>query len=178
MDTQKTATIMLMSGEADKALIAFMIATGFAAMGVQVKMWFTLWGANCLRRRRGLLHAWFRRRGRLEASVRRTDNDTVLQNMVDMLNRGGAAHLPLSRLNLLGLGTPIFNALLKRKSVAGLEELIRMADELGIEFTVCQICVDALALDPEDLVVSRPVAVKGVSQYMKDAMSSHYNTVI
>lgn len=169
---------MLLSGEQDKALAAFMIATGFAAMGVEVSMWFTLWGANCLRRRHGPFHGWFRRKGRREAEVRRMDNDTILQNMVDMLNRGGAASQPLSRLNLFGLGPVIFNALLKRKSVANLESLIHMAEELGIRFTICQVCVDALALDPDDLIVTQPVAVNGAAAYMKDAMSSQYNTVI
>jgi len=37
-------TIVLLSGDMDKAMAAFIIATGAAAMGMQVTMFFTFWG--------------------------------------------------------------------------------------------------------------------------------------
>lgn len=177
MDSNKTATIMVLSGDMDKVLVAFMVATGFAAMGVETKMWFTLWGANCLKKRRGLFHAWFNRPAENTQQHRHMDTDTFLQKGIEMLNRGGAGFLPLSRLNLFGLGPIIFKYILKRKGIPGLEELIHCAEEMNISFTICQICVDALALDTTDLMVST-FEVKGVSQYMKDSMASHYNIII
>ncbi len=43
-------TIVVFSGELDKALAAFIIATGAAAMGRKVTMFFTFWGLNILRK--------------------------------------------------------------------------------------------------------------------------------
>lgn len=50
-ETEK-ATILLVSGELDKAILAFEIAAGMAAMGTEVSMWFVLYGVNCLKNQR------------------------------------------------------------------------------------------------------------------------------
>jgi peroxiredoxin family protein len=97
--------------------------------------------------------------------------------MLEMLNRGGADHLPLSRLNLMGLGPLLFGKMLKKKNIPSLEELIRSADDLGVKFTMCQICFDALGLSVDDLIVPH-VEVQGVSAYAKDTMDAHVNLFI
>lgn len=178
MQKNKKATIMLFSTDMDKVLTAFVIATGFAAMGVEVKLWFTIWGANCLKKRRGLLHSWLKpRRSQGGQEYRRVESDTILQNMVEMLNRGGPGHLPLSRLNLFGLGPIIFNYILKIKKVPTVEEFIFTARDMGVQFTICQMCVDALALDTDDLIIDN-AEVKGVSQYMTDTSDAYYNIIL
>ncbi len=177
-DTKKRATVMVLSGDMDKALFAFVIATGYASMGIETKMWFSLWGANCLKRKRGFWSTLFGRRKDGPTEFRRTENDTLVQNMIEAMSAGGANSLPTSQLNMLGAGPKIFNYLLKRKGIPNLEQMVLMAEELGIPFTICQICVDALALDTSDLITTRPVAVKGVSQYVKDSMDAHYNVIL
>ena len=177
-EAEKQATIMVISADMDKVIVAFLIATGYAAMGIKTKMWFTVLGANCLKRRRSIYHVLFGRGKQSDSQYRRKETDSFVQTMVEALNRGGANHLPLSQINLLGAGPKIFNFLLRRKNIPTLEDLIYLAEELGITFTICQICVDALALDTSDLIVSKNVDVKGVSQYVKDSVASHYNAVI
>jgi peroxiredoxin family protein len=174
----KRATVMLLSGDMDKALFAFILATGYASMGIETKMWFTLWGANCLKRRRGFWSTLFGLRKKGPTEFRRTENDSFVQNIVEAMSAGGANHMPLSQLNMLGMGPKTLNYLLKRKGIPNLEQMIGMAEELEIPFTICQICVDALALDTSDLIVSKQVDVKGISQYVKDTMASHYNVVL
>ncbi|TLY15492.1 MAG: hypothetical protein E6K69_06100, partial [Nitrospirae bacterium] len=39
-------TIVVLSGDMDRVMAAFIIATGAAAMGMQVTMFFTFWGLN------------------------------------------------------------------------------------------------------------------------------------
>ena len=175
---EKQATIMLMSGDMDKALVAFLIATGYAAMGIETKMWFTLWGVNCLKRRRSIFYPLFSKHKQDKSQYRHRETDGVMQNMLETLNRGGANHMPISQLNLLGLGPKILNFLLKRKNIPTLPELVLLAEELGISFTICQVCVDALALDTSELIVTQKVEVKGVSQYVKDSSDSQFNAVI
>jgi peroxiredoxin family protein len=174
----KQATIMVISADMDKVIAAFLIATGYAAMGIKTKMWFTILGANCLKRRRSIFHILFGRKNQDNSQYRRKETDSVVQTMVETLNRGGANHLPLSQINLFGAGPKIFNFLLKRKNIPTLEDLIYLAEELDVSFTICQICVDALGLDTSDLIVSKNVEVKGISQYVKDSMASQYNAVI
>jgi len=173
----KKGTILLLSGELDKAVAAFIIATGFAALGVEMKMWFMIFGHNCLKKRRGLLAR------REKPGPRRIDGhrdfatDNILQQMFKMINQGGADHLPLSQFNLMGLGPAIFQRMLKKKNMPQLESLIRDADELGVTFTICQGCADVLGLSVNDLILPS-AEIKGVSVYMKDTMEAHVNLVI
>ncbi|BBP01567.1 DsrE/DsrF/DrsH-like family protein [Sulfuriferula nivalis] len=172
------ATIMVISADMDKVMSAFLIATGYAAMGIKTNMWFTIFGANCLKRRRGILHTLLGKRRQDNSPYRRQESDSIVQTMVEAVNLGGANHLPLSQINFFGIGPKIFNFLLRRKNIPTLEEFIYLAEDLGVSFTICQICVDTLGLDTSDLIVSKNVQVKGVSQYVKDSMASHYNAVI
>ena len=173
----KKGTILLFSGEMDKALTAFIIATGFAALGVEMKMWFMIWGHNCLKKRRSLFSLRRKPDPAREGGYRVLETDNILQPMLEMINRGGADHLPLSQLNLMGLGPLLLGKMLKKKNIPSLEELIKSADDLGVKFIMCQICFDALGLSVDDLIVPN-VEVKGVSAYMQDTMEAHVNLFI
>jgi len=169
---------MLASGELDRALTAFEIATGQAAMGYEVNFWFTFYGVNAIMKPRSLFAA---RRWRpapdLKGVGRRMSTDTILQRVVRILNHHGAKNLPSPRLNFLGLGPKLVRLILRSKGMASLEDLIDFAVQLGVHFKVCQICVDALALNvAEDLVVEAEIL--GVSSDTLDTMRSHYNVVI
>jgi peroxiredoxin family protein len=175
---RKKVTILLQSGDLDKALCAFIFANGYASLGVEVKMWFMIWGYNCLKKRRSLFSLFRRKTDRArESAYRVLETDNILQPMVEMLNRGGAHHLPLSRLNLMGLGPVLFDRMLKKKSIMGLEELIKSADELGVQFKMCQICFDAFGNSVDDLIVPN-VKVQGVAAYAKDTLDAHVNLFI
>lgn len=174
---KRAATILLQSGDLDKALCAFIFANGFASLGIEVTMWFMLWGYNCLKKRRRLFSLRRKPDPAREAAYRVLETDNILQPMVELLNRGGANHLPLGRLNLLGLGPVLFRKMLAKKSIMGLEELIRSADELGVKFKMCQICFDAMGISVDDLIVPN-VEVKGVAEYARDTMAAHVNLFI
>lgn len=174
---KKRGTILLVSGELDKAIVAFEIAAGFQAMGMEMSMWFVLYGANCLRKPRSIwsLRKWF---GKLRGGPgRNTDTDIALQHLVQGLNHDGACHLPLSQLNYGGLGPVIMKNIMRRKGIAQLEDLIAGARDLGVRFTICQICVDAMAFAvPDDLIVD--AEVKGVSGYYLDVANADFNITL
>lgn len=174
---KKRGVILLVSGEFDKALLAFEIAAGFQAMGMEMSMWFVLFGANCLRKPRSVLSPvkWF---GRLRNGAGRvTQTDTPLQHIVRGLNHEGARNLPLSQLNFAGIGPRIVRRIMRRKGMMQLEDLIRGARDLGVRFTICQICVDAMAVSvPGDLIVE--AEVKGVSAYYLEVEGADYNITL
>jgi peroxiredoxin family protein len=174
---KKKVTILLQSGDLDKALTAFIFANGYASLGIEVTMWFMIWGHNCLKKRRSFFS--FRRKPdpTREGAYRVLETDNILQPMIELLNRGGAGHLPLSRLNLMGLGPVLYNKMLKKKSIMSLEELIKSAEDLGVKFKMCQICFDAFGLSVDDLIVPN-VEVKGVAEYARDTMEAHVNLFI
>jgi peroxiredoxin family protein len=172
--TKKKGTILLVSGELDKAILAFEIAAGFQAMGMEMSMWFVLYGANCLRKPRSYfsLDKWF---GKLRGGPGRIpETDVALQRVVRGLNHDGACNLPLSQLNFWGVGPMIIRHIMRRKGMAQVEDLVFHARDLGVRFTICQICVDAMAFSvPDDLIVESEV--KGVSAYYLEIAAADYN---
>jgi len=175
--TRKNGVILLASGDLDKAILAFEIAAGFQAMGMTMSMWFVLFGSNCLLKPRSVFSPakWF---APLKGGVGRVQaTDTPLQHVVRGLNHEGATHLPLSQLNYGGIGPMIMRRIMRRKGITQLEELIVKTQELGVRFTICQICVDAMACSvPDDLIVK--AEVKGVSAYYLEAAASDYHIVL
>jgi peroxiredoxin family protein len=173
----KKVTILLHSGDLDKALAAFIFANGYAALGVEVKMWFMIWGHNCLKKRRSLFSFKRKPDPTKERTYRVLETDNLLQAMVEMLNRGGSDHLPLSRLNLMGLGPLFLGKMFRKKGIPDLKELIQTANDLGVNFIMCQVCFDAFGLSVDDLIVPN-VEVKGVSAYVKDTLEAQVNLFI
>ena len=99
-----------------------------------------------------------------------------LQKIIHVLNHDGANKIPLSQLNYFGAGPVILNKIMKKKGMASLQTLIKGTEELGVNFKICQICIDALALNiEEDLIVNTEVL--GVSTYILETKTAHYNAV-
>lgn len=174
---RRKGTVLLISGDMDKALLAFEIAAGFQAMGMEMSMWFVFYGVNCIKKPRGFFsfQKWWGR-NRQASPGRNPETDLWLQQVVRVLNRDGAQHLPLSQLNFGGLGSWIMRTIMRRKGMAQIEDLIGMARDLGVRFVVCQVCVDALALTlPDDLVVA--AEIQGVSAYCMAVAEADYNVV-
>ena len=127
-------TIALFSGDLDKVLAAFFLATTAASMGLEVKMFFTFWGLNVVRK------------------PKLTSGRTLLQKMMNFMNRGGAGRLPLSKFNLLGLG-PLMMKMMKRQSnVPDVPELVKTARELGVKLLVCTTTFAFMGFKKEDFI--------------------------
>lgn len=143
-------TIIVFSADLDRALAAFVIANGAAAMGQKVTMFFTFWGLNILRRR---------------------DPKPVKKNLVEkmfalMLPKGPDA-LKLSKLNMGGLGTAMMKAVMKAKNIDPLPAMIRSAQEAGVRLIACQMSMDMMGIKPEELMDG--VEVGGVATYINEA---------
>jgi len=171
----KSATILLVSGELDKAITAFEVALAMSSMGEQVNMWFIFYGVNSIKKPRSFLNRLNEMRIKSKPAPGRVlETDLLLQRFIPFLNSSSNARLPLSQLNYLGVGSRIVKYIMRRKGVPSLERLVQEAENMGVNFKICQPCVDILMLDTEkDLVVKAEVS--GVSSYAVDVSKSHYN---
>jgi peroxiredoxin family protein len=120
MAEKEKLTIVLFSGDLDHALSAFMIATTGASMGMDVSMFFTLWGLNAIKKNEGKIRS-----------------QGLMRKMLNLMNRGGAKRLKLSRFNMLGLGTWMMKKLMKEQNMPSVDELIKTAQELGVKLIPC-----------------------------------------
>ena len=170
------ATILLASGELDKAIVALEVACAMAAMGKTVNMWFILYGINVIKKPGGFFSRRKWRLSKNKSPGRSPDTDVVWQRLLNILNHDGANKIPLSQLNYFGLGPWILRIIMKKKGSPTLHKLIEDACELGVNFKICQPCVDVMALDIEnDLLIKTEVL--GVSTYVMEASVANYNAI-
>lgn len=133
--TQENATLVLFSGDLDKALAAMVIAQGAAAQGKRVTVFFTFWGLNALRKE--------------EAPP---VSKTLVEKMFGMMMPRGAARLSLSQMNMAGLGKAMIQGIMKAKNVDSLEVMMRKAMDLGVTFIACTMSMDLMGIKKEELL--------------------------
>jgi peroxiredoxin family protein len=149
---ENRVSIIVFSGDLDKVLPAFIIATGAAAMGMQVSLFFTFWGLNALKKRRDL------------------SGKDFLEKLFALMTPVGMEGLGVSKMNFFGIGAKLLRTLMKRKQVASLEELAQMAREMGVKIIACQMSMDVLGITKDELWDG--IEVGGVATFLADATKS------
>ena len=154
------ATIVVFSGDLDKALAGFVIATGAAAAGLETSIFFTFWGLSALKK----------------AEARAAGTRNIKEKMFAMMTPSGSAALGVSRMNFMGIGASMMRSMMKDKGIASLEELMDVARELGVRFIACTMTMDIMAVSKEELVDG--LEYGGVATYMADAARSRVTLFI
>ncbi|OHB69220.1 MAG: hypothetical protein A2W23_07960 [Planctomycetes bacterium RBG_16_43_13] len=147
-------SIVCFSGEFDRVLAAFTLATGAAATNRDVSMFFTFWGLNVLKKKQD--HSWI--------------GKGILDRVFNFL-MGGLNKLPLSRLNFGGVSPKLMTYMMRKNNVATLPELIEAAKQLGIRFIACEMAMHILGVKKEDLIdeVKEVIGVATFLDYSKEA---------
>lgn len=153
MEQNKKLSIICFSGDFDKAVAAFTLATGSAAVNWEVNLFFTFWGLNIIKKRKGHVPT----------------GKGFLARMFNFL-MGGSNNLPLSRLNFGGISPKLMTGMMKNRNVATLDELIDAAKALGIKFIACEMSMHILGIKKEDFIddVQQVVGVPTFLEYSQD----------
>ncbi len=134
-DPKKKLSIISFSGDFDKLIAVFTLASGAAAVNYEVNLFFTFWGLNAIKRKKG----------------RSFLGKGFLARFFGFL-MGGFGNLPLSRLNFGGLSPVLMISMMKKRNVATLTELIEASKTLGVNFYACEMSMVILGLVKEDFI--------------------------
>jgi peroxiredoxin family protein len=148
---QEKLSLIVFSGSLDRLIAAFVLATGAAAMGMQVSMFFTFWGTTALRRD--------------NVQVKKT----LLERMFGWMLPRGVKKLPLSQMNMAGGGPAMIRYVMKKNGVASVEEMIELSKELGVELNVCSMSMDLLGMKPDELIDYPQRTFCGVAKFLETA---------
>lgn len=149
LDTQKKLSIIAFSGDFDKLTAVFTLATGAAAVGYEVNLFFTFWGLDAIKKKTG----------------RSFVGKGFLPKLFGFM-MGGVRVAPVSRFNFLGISPKIFRHLMRKNNVATLEELIDAAKSLGINMYACEMAMHVLGLRKEDFI-PEVKDVLGVASFLR-----------
>ena len=131
----KKLSLIAFSGDFDKAIAAFTMATGAAAVNYEVNIFFTFWGLNILKKKL--------RRG--------TQGKGALSKAFNYLS-GGLENLPMTRLNLLGAAPGLMTGLTRKRNVATLKELFEATKALSVNLYACEMSMNILGLELNDFI--------------------------
>ena len=135
MAEQKKLSLIAFSGDFDKLTAVFTLATGAAAVGYEVNIFFTFWGLDAIKQKRG----------------RSFTGGNWLTKLFGFM-MGGLSVAPNSRFNFAGIGPQIFRSLMRKNNVATLEELVDAANALGVNLYACEMAMHVLGLEKTDFI--------------------------
>ena len=148
-------SMIVFSGDLDKVLAAFIIATGAVAMGMEVVMFFTFWGTPVLRDKQ-----------------KNVGGKDMMGKMFGAMLPTGTGDVKLSNMNMGGMGTAMMKSLMKKKNVASLEEMLALAEELEVRIYVCEMSMDLMGFKREEFIEYQHMGFAGVATFLKEAQNS------
>jgi len=159
MTEKKKTTIVLFSGDYDKAMAAYIIANGAAAYDHEVTIFHTFWGLNALRKDEDI-------------AIKKG----IMERMFGKLMPRGADKMGLSKMNFAGMGPKLIKDIMKKHNAMPLPQLIDLAKEQDVKLVACTMTMDLLGLKQEELLGN--IEYAGVAAYLADAENGNVNLFI
>lgn len=156
---REDATIVVFSQDLDKAIASFIIASGAASMGKEVTLFFTFWGLNVLRRHE---------RSKVQKNF--------IERMFGRMMPRGTKRLPISKMNMGGMGPRMIQYVMNQKNVDSLDVLMKNAMDAGVKLVACAMSMDIMGIKEEELIDG--VEIGGVASYLGKAEESNINLFI
>lgn len=148
--SNENTTIVLFSGDMDKAMASMIIAQGSAAMGKNVTVFCTFWGLNLLRRDQKI-------------KVKKT----MIEKMFGKMMPRGPKKMGISKMNFGGMGAKMMKRVMKKKNVDSLDDLLRSAQEAGVKLIACTMSMDVMGIHRDELIDGIDYA--GVATYLAES---------
>jgi peroxiredoxin family protein len=93
------------------------------------------------------------------------------------MNRGGSKRLHLSKFHMLGMGTWMMKQLMKDVNFPQLEELMAMANGMGVKFIACTTSMGLMGISKEAFIPEVD-SFAGVATYLAEAKEGKVNLFI
>jgi len=127
-------TIGMISGNLDYTIAALIVALGATAYDMEVDLFFTFWSIAALR------------------DPKKHPKKDFLGKMFGAMLPSSSKKLPLSKMQMLGMGPPMIRSVMKMHKAKSLEELMKDAAEFGIRIHVCEMSMDVMGFKKEEMI--------------------------
>lgn len=135
MPDPDTLNLLVFSGERDRLLAALVMATGAAACGQKVTLFFTFWATSALRK-----------------PVPVPTKKSLVERAFGWMLPRGWQRTRLSQMDFGGLGRAMMAREMKQKNIADLDQLMSTAAELGVHVRVCEMSMRLMGIQPSELI--------------------------
>ncbi|TCO69687.1 DsrE/DsrF/DrsH-like family protein [Marinisporobacter balticus] len=150
----KKMSLLMFSGDYDKALAALILANSAKEMDIDVTIFFAFWGLLLLR----------------EPHHMTTEDKSNYEKMFAMMTPKGPDDLPLSKMNFSGIGKKMLLEMMKDDEAPELIDFLNGARKKGVNFFGCKLSMEIMGFKKEELIPE--VKVVTAQDYIKDALAS------
>ena len=151
-------TMVVFSGDLDRQLASLVIATGAAAMGMDVSIFYTFWGLSALKKNPSLA------------------GKSLKETMFSVMTPSGLSTMPVSKMNFGGVGRVMLKSMMREQEISSIEELFAMAREMGVRQIACTMSMDVMGIAKEELIDG--IDLGGVATFLGEAARSKVSLFI
>lgn len=150
----KKMTLLMFSGDYDKALAAFILANSAREMNIEVSIFFAFWGLFILRSPEHVT----------------MEDKTNFEKMFGAMTPKGPEDLPLSKMNFSGLGKQMLLEMMRDDEAPRLIDFVEGARKKGVQFYGCKLSMEIMGLKQEELIPELEVVT--AETFIREALES------
>lgn len=148
--------LLVFEAQRDRLLAAFVMATGAAACGMQVTMFFTFWATAALKK-----------------GGPQIGKKSLVERAFGWMLPGSVRQTKLSQMDMCGLGRMLMRREMKKKNIADLNDLIQTAAELGVIIRVCEMSMQLMGIRRVELIDYPGIEYCGVAKFADEAATAN-----
>lgn len=152
-NNSKKMSILMFSGDYDKALAALILANTAKEINVDVTMFFAFWGLMLVRDPNVI-------------SEDKTTSEKMFANMTPQ----HIEDLPLSKMNFAGIGKKMLLGMMDDSDTPKLSDFLNGALKKGVNMKACKLSCEVMGFKEEELL--KEVNIVTAEDYLKDALDS------
>lgn len=150
----KKMSILMFSGDFDKALAAFVLANSAREIGVEVTMFFAFWGLMLVR----------------DPAKLSDEDKTLREKMFANMTPKGIEDLPLSKMNFAGIGKKMLVEMMDDSDTPPLDAFLKGAINKGVIMKACKLSCEVMGFSDKELL--EEVDIVTAEDYLRDALKS------
>ncbi|MDD4801466.1 MAG: DsrE/DsrF/DrsH-like family protein [Syntrophomonas sp.] len=159
-NNNKHLNILLFSGDYDKCLAALILVNGARQMGLTVTVFCAFWGLFLLR----------------DVDKISMEDKNIYEKMFSSITPSEAEKLPLSKMNLAGIGKNMLLTMMDENDTPHLQDFLQGARNKGVRFCACKLSLEIMGFKSEELLEG--IEVIDVQAYLQDALNSNIQLFI
>lgn len=153
-------SILLFSGDYDKCLAAMILSNGARDLEMQVDVFCAFWGLLLLR----------------DPEKLSMEDKDLYEKMFTLATPAGAENLPLSKMNMAGMGKQMLLNMMDSQEAPNLVEFLQGAFHKGVRFHACELSMKIMGFKVEELLPE--VGVNNVHDYLQQARQAEIQLFI
>lgn len=147
-------SILMFSGDYDKALAALILANTAMEINVEVTMFFAFWGLTLIR----------------DPEAKRDEDKTMSEKMMANMTAKSIEEAPLSRMNMAGVGKMMLEGMMEDNDTPTIEAFLKGALKKGVNMKACKLSCEIMGFGADELLPE--VEIITAEDYLKDALKS------